>query len=166
MSGAVHPVSPSADSTLRPYATLVGPAAGIIALDQATKAVVTTTLPSHPVKLLAGAVYLDYARNTGAAFSILPGGGFAFAAIALVVSLGILVYYRRVSGGPLAVRLGLALILGGAIGNLVDRIRLGYVVDFIDLRWWPVFNLADSAVVVGVVVLIGHSLLAGMREAQ
>src|SRR5207302_9836252 len=116
-------------------------------------------LQASSVDLFGGLVRLDYTRNTGAAFSIFPTGSWAFAAIALVVSAGIVVYYRRVAGGPVVLRLALGLVLGGALGNLIDRVRLGYVIDFIDLRWWPVFNLADSAIVVGVVLLALQSLV-------
>jgi signal peptidase II len=89
-----------------------------------------------------------------------------FALVALVVSAGIILYYRRVAAGPLLLRVGLALVLGGAVGNLIDRIRLGYVVDFIDLRWWPVFNAADSAVVIGVATLVLQSFLAGQSQGE
>ena len=72
--------------------------------------------------------------------------------VAVAVSLGIVMYYRRVAQSPALVRLALGLILGGAIGNLIDRVRLGYVVDFIDLRWWPVFNVADLGIVGGLLL--------------
>jgi signal peptidase II len=75
-------------------------------------------------------------------------------------------YYRRVAAGPALLRIGLSLVLGGAIGNLIDRVRLGYVVDFIDLRWWPVFNVADSAIVVGVAALVLRSLVDTAHEGS
>jgi len=104
--------------------------------------------------LFGGLVRLDFTRNSGAAFGILQSGGLLFAAVAALVTLGILIFYRRISATALPVRLALGLILGGALGNLLDRIRLGYVVDYVDLRWWYVFNLADSAIVVGVAILL------------
>lgn len=143
----------------RPYVLLVGLAGLALVTDQVTKALVTTTLAGgRVVPLFDGWLYLDYTRNSGAAFSFFQGGAWVLALIALAVSGGILLFYRRVVGSPLTVRAGLALVLGGALGNLVDRVRLGYVVDFIDLRWWPAFNLADSAISLGVGLLILASL--------
>jgi signal peptidase II len=150
------------------YAFLLGLAALVIAVDQVVKALVSNSLKSgRVIELLNGAVQLDYTVNTGAAFGIVRNGDVLFALVAIVVSAGILIYYRRVAGRPLFVRAALGLILGGAVGNLIDRVRLGYVVDFIDLRWWPVFNLADSAIVIGVLLLVLYALQqpAGTREA-
>lgn len=142
----------------RRYAFLLTVAGLVTGTDQAIKAVVRATLPDHPRDVLGGLVRLDYTRNTGAAFGIYQTGGFTFAIIAILVSAGILVYYRRISRSHLTIRLALGLVLGGAVGNLIDRIRLGYVIDFIDLRWWPVFNLADSAIVIGVALLAASTL--------
>lgn len=131
----------------------------VIMVDQVVKAAVTNTLKDgRIVELLGGLIRLDYTVNTGAAFGILRHSGIVFALVAVIVSLGIIVYYRRVVSSPLPIRLALGLILGGALGNLIDRIRLGYVVDFIDLRWWPVFNLADSAIVLGVCLLLLYAM--------
>jgi signal peptidase II len=144
---------------------MVGGAALVAAVDQATKAAVTARLSGgRSVELLGGAVRLDYTRNTGAAFGILQTGGLVFALVAAAVAVGILLSYRRIGQAPGLVQSALALILGGAVGNLIDRVRLHYVVDFIDLRWWPVFNLADSAIVVGVVLLTAYSLLDPARK--
>jgi signal peptidase II len=151
----------------RHYALLGIVAATVFATDQLTKLLVShqfkngSTLP-----LLGGVVQLEYARNTGAAFSLFQADGVVLAVVAIAVSVGILVYYRRTSGGPLLVRCALGLVLGGAMGNLVDRIRLGFVVDFIDLHWWPVFNVADSCIVVGVALLVLQSFLQEPREGQ
>jgi signal peptidase II len=118
------------------------------------------------IDLFGGLVRLDFTRNTGAAFGMFQSGGLLFAAVAIVVSLSILVFYRRIADSALPVRLALGLILGGALGNLADRIRLGYVVDFIDLRWWYVFNLADSAIVVGVGILLLLTSLDGKARSE
>jgi signal peptidase II len=139
----------------------------VIAVDQITKQLVVNRLANgSTVSLLGGTVTLEYARNTGAAFSLFRADGSVLAVIAIAVSCGILVYYGRTSGAPLLVRIALGMILGGAIGNLVDRIRHGFVVDFVDLHWWPVFNVADSCIVVGVLLLILHSLLGPPDEAS
>lgn len=146
-------------SLARRYAILIAVAAVVLAADQASKALVVATLRGRPpIHLLGGAVLLTYDENRGAAFSILQAGGYLFQAVAIAVAIAILVLYPRIEGRSPAARIGNALLLGGALGNLADRIRQGYVVDFIDLRWWPVFNLADSAIVIGVLLLLAHSV--------
>lgn len=146
-------------SRLSGYGFLLTLAALVIAIDQAVKAAVVAQLgDGRTVNLFGGLIRLDYTRNSGAAFGILQAGGFIFAIVAAIVAVAILLYYRRVGNESLLVRVSLALILGGAVGNLVDRLRLHYVIDFIDLRWWPVFNLADSAIVLGVGMLVLRSL--------
>jgi signal peptidase II len=136
-------------------------------VDQAVKAIIAETLSDgRYVELLGGLVRLDYTRNTGAAFGLYQGGGVLFALIALGVSAGIVVSYRRLARSPFLIRAAVGLILGGAVGNLLDRIRLGYVVDFVDLRWWPVFNVADSAIVVGVALLVLNSMLRTSAQSH
>jgi signal peptidase II len=143
-----------------PYSLLLGIAVAVVVLDQSVKAIVRATLGGgRVIELLGGAVRLDYTSNTGAAFGIFRAGGLLFALIASAVSLGIVLYYRRIAASPLVVRVALGLILGGAVGNLIDRLRFGYVIDFIDLRWWPVFNVADSSIVVGVCLLVLYTML-------
>lgn len=157
MHTAVRVARPSLVSR---YLMLLSIALAVVAVDQALKGVVTDSLEGRaPLQLLGGTVYLEYTRNTGAAFSMLPNGGWVFVVVATLVSAGILVAYSRLAFHPILFRIGLALILGGAVGNLLDRLRLGYVVDFIDLRWWPVFNAADSAIVIGVLLLGLQSFL-------
>jgi signal peptidase II len=139
----------------RRYIMLLGCAATVLVADQVLKWLVMRSLQhGRVIDLLGGLVRLDFTRNAGAAFGMFQSGGLLFAAVAVLVSLSILVFYRRIAESALAVRLALGLILGGALGNLLDRIRLGYVVDYVDLRWWYVFNLADSAIVVGVAILL------------
>lgn len=151
---AVRPVRAPAVPLARHYLLLVTIAAVVLAVDQATKALVRSHLEGGPVELPGGFVALEYARNTGAAFSLFPAGGPLLAALAAAISVGILLMYRRTAGGPLLLRIAPALVLGGALGNLLDRIRTGFVTDFIDLHWWPVFNLADSSVSIGVLLLL------------
>lgn len=124
---------------------------------------VRTLSDRGPVRLLGGLVNLVQARNTGAAFSIAQGQTVVLSLVALGVVAAIARTARRLGSSAWAVCLGL--ILGGAVGNLIDRIfrapgpLRGAVVDWIDLRVWPVFNLADSALVIGVCLAVVLELL-------
>lgn len=131
----------------------------VVSVDILSKAIVVATLSDRPpVRLLGGLVRLIHARNTGAAFSIAEGQTVILSVIALVVVGAIIRTARRLGSTGWAVCLGL--ILGGAVGNLIDRLfrapgpLRGAVVDWIDLQVWPVFNLADSALVIGVCLAI------------
>ncbi len=142
----------------RAWLLLFGVAALTIALDQATKAYVAAHLALHeswmPLRVVEPYFRFTHVHNTGAAFGVFPQGGSIFLVIAVVVSLVIVYYYRQMPDGSLLVRLALGLQMGGALGNVIDRVRLGYVVDFLNVRFWPVFNVADSAIVLGVVLLV------------
>jgi len=142
--------------------------ATIIALDQWTKHIVLATLTLHqPVAFIGGFWNWMLAYNEGAAFSFLGDATgwqrWMFAALALVVSSGMAWWLSRTARNDWRTALPFALVIGGALGNLVDRIRFGHVVDFIQWYWrdhyWPTFNVADSAIVAGAIAL----LLFGMR---
>lgn len=139
----------------------------VIGADQLTKIVVERALPLNaswaPLPNIAPFFRLTHVSNTGAAFGLFPTGSLLFAVVALVVGLLILVYNFRLPAGNLLLRLALGLQLGGALGNLVDRLRLGHVTDFLDVGPWPVFNLADTAIVGGV-LLLGLLMLLEERE--
>ncbi len=135
-----------------------------IAVDQITKAIAVARLtPGEPVHALDGIVYWTLQRNPGAAFSFLTSVPWLFTILAFAISIGIVVYSPRVQGRLNAFALGL--VLGGAVGNLVDRVARapgpfrGHVIDFIDFRVWPVFNVADSGVVVGAILLVVASII-------
>lgn len=132
-------------------------AALTLALDQVTKYLVVSNLGLYeswaPVPGWAGRLDIHYVTNSGAAFGLFQNGGLFFVVVAVLVSAVILFYYRHLPDGQWLVRLSLGLELGGALGNLIDRLRLGHVIDFVDLHVWPVFNVADSAIVCGVVLL-------------
>jgi signal peptidase II len=131
-------------------------AAVIIAIDQATKYVVTSLMElGESIPVINNFLYITYVRNPGAAFGMLPYQTLFFVIITAVVVIFIIFYYRTLSEDHFWLRLGLALQLGGAIGNLIDRLRGGYVIDFINFTVWPpVFNIADSAIVVGIAIFI------------
>jgi signal peptidase II len=149
--------------------------ATIVVLDQITKALLKASLQLHEYKpVIAGLLSISHVRNRGAAFGLLNEAGLPFQGLLLsavsFMALGaIAVYALRLPEGARLPRLALALVLGGAIGNLADRIRYGYVVDFIHVYWkqyqWPDFNVADSAISVGVTLLILDIVLAPRREA-
>lgn len=144
-------------------------AGAVVSLDQTTKALVDrfmTLHESHP--LVEGFLQLTYVRNRGAAFGMfsdasLPYQSTFFSALSLAALVAIAVYAWKRPANERLTRTGLALIMGGAIGNLLDRIRLGYVIDFVDAYWgphhWPAFNAADSAITVGVCLLVLDILL-------
>ena len=136
----------------------------IVALDQATKAMVRARLPLHDsVTVIPGFFDLTHVRNTGAAFGMMNAVEFAYkpvvmVLVALVALAAVASYALTIAREQRAARLGLALILGGAIGNLIDRATSGFVLDFVDVYWrgihfWA-FNVADSAITVGVVLML------------
>ncbi len=142
----------------------IGLAAAVVIIDQLSKALVRATLPLHEsVTVVPGFVDFTHVQNTGAAFGLLNAADFPFkgAIIALVASialLGVALYAVTLPAHQRAARIGLALVLGGAMGNLVDRLLSGYVIDFVDVYWqqyhfWA-FNVADSAITIGVVIMI------------
>ncbi len=152
---------------LRPLA-IYGTALLVIGLDQLIKYLVVRELAGRPpFKIIGNFVELRYATNSGGAFSLFTGAPVFFALMAIVVIGGILYASRRARGLPIAVALGL--LLGGAVGNLLDRIfrgdlpLRGEVVDFVKIGIWPLFNLADSCVVVGGIML---ALLLGRPERR
>jgi signal peptidase II len=130
-------------------------AAVVLALDQGTKQLAVTHLRDHPVDLIKGAVTLRLTLNSGGAFGILQGvPGLFLAATVLVIGL-LVVWVRQLADPRMLVPLGM--MLGGGLGNASDRLFRhfgGRVVDWIDLHVWPVFNLADSAIVIGVLLVI------------
>jgi signal peptidase II len=141
---------------------LPGAAALVVLADQLSKHLVTALLAEGQswdvVPWLAPIFRITHVTNTGAAFGLFRGWGDFFMIVAVLVIVAIIVYYHQIPDGQRLIRVALGLQLGGAIGNLVDRLRQGSVVDFIDLNFWPlhewpIFNLADSSIVAGVTLL-------------
>jgi signal peptidase II len=128
-------------------------AVAVVAADQASKAVVRSSIdPFERVKVIPG-LHLVHARNSGVAFSVFSGGG-AFVVIVAVVALGALLAFFLTHLHRRLVWVPTGMLLGGAAGNLIDRARLGAVTDWIQLPHWPAFNLADVCITLGVLVLI------------
>ena len=129
-------------------------AAVVFILDQASKHWVITTLNTfQSVPIIPGVLHLTRTHNTGIAFGLMDGKGWITIPLSLMVMGGIVVYLRRTKASRF-VQVMLGLLFGGAAGNLVDRVRYGYVVDMFDLLVWPVFNVADIAITVALMGLV------------
>ena len=151
-------------------ATLFAVALAVVALDQYTKALVRAYLPLNtswmPIPWLEPLVTLTHVRNTGAAFGLFPSLGGVLRLVALAVVVAIVFLFRRLAANSWLLRIALGLQLGGATGNLIDRVARGYVTDFIDVRVWPIFNVADSAIVVGTALLAYYALFLEPSAAR
>jgi signal peptidase II len=134
----------------------------VVLLDQLTKIYIDRTFALYEsVKVVPNFFHITYLRNKGAAFGILADSSIRvpFFIVASMVAVGVIIWYLLQLGRDQAVQqAALGLILGGALGNLIDRVRLGEVIDFLDVHWfrhhWPAFNVADSAICVGVGMLL------------
>jgi signal peptidase II len=148
---------------------LFATAAGVFVLDRLTKAWAERALSDHPIDLIKGVLTLRFTSNSGGAFSLGQSAPWFFAAATLAVSALIVITAFRARSVLASVALGL--VLGGALGNLADRVirgpgLRGHVVDFIDVHVWPVFNAADSAIVIGAVLLACSSFRDDHAGAQ
>jgi len=158
-------------SPMRATVILAVTAVLIYVADQVTKALVVAGLDvGERVQVLGDVVWLWHLRNTGAAFSLLPGAIWLFVPIT-IVALGMVAYFHRQfrDRGPW-IHVILGAVLGGTLGNLTDRLRFGYVVDFVsvgigDLRW-PAFNVADPSVVIGIGLLVLYLTFVDGRERR
>jgi len=142
-----------------PFLVLAGIVAVVVSLDQISKAWVMAWLPEghwwSPWSGDTAEIFrITHVTNSGAAFGLFPNQGNFFILVAIIVVIAIVFYYRRLPAEDWLIRVSLGLQLGGAIGNLIDRLRFGYVIDFIDISFWPVFNLADASITVGVLLII------------
>lgn len=144
----------------------------IVVLDLLTKQLAMQYLELYRPSEVFSWLNLTLAHNTGAAFSILADGGgwqrWFLSAVAVVICIVLLIWLWQLPHRARLLPTSLSLIIGGAVGNLADRIRFGYVIDFIDVHYrdwhWPAFNLADSAIVVGVILLLLDSLIPDRRH--
>ena len=142
----------------------------LVVCDQLTKLLVLRRIGLHEsVTVIPGLLNLTHVRNTGAAFGMLNAHDFAYkpvivAALAILALVGILWYARRFAGDAWPARYGFVLIVAGAVGNLIDRVTLGYVVDFVDVyagtwHFWA-FNVADAAITVGAILFVADTLFS------
>lgn len=144
----------------------------VIVLDQITKWIASTELTMHVQNPVMPSFNFTLMHNYGAAFSFLSDAGgwqrWFFTIIAIVISIVLIVWITRLKAHERWLGIGLSLILGGAIGNVIDRMIYGYVIDFIqwyyDRFYWPAFNIADAAISVGAVILLASSFFADDDE--
>jgi len=154
---------------------LCGIVMGVVLVDQVTKAILLHTLPAigAAIPVIPGFFDIVHVRNPGGAFGMFAGKSaslraFFFLAVSGIASILMTVFYIQIPQHFRWLRAGLALVIGGAVGNLIDRIRFGEVIDFIDLyvgQWhWPAFNVADSAISIGMGVVVLHVLSNRLPE--
>jgi len=146
----------------------------VVILDQATKALVISTVKLQDSIALLPILDIVYLENTGAAFSILAQASgwqrWFFITLALVVSVTLMIWLRRIRSDQTILAIGLSLVLGGALGNVIDRVMHGYVVDFIYFNWrtwdFPAFNIADTAISIGAACLLIDAFLESGHERR
>lgn len=140
------------------YVVLIGVAGIIVAFDQWTKYLVRTRIPFggswSPWSWLEPYARIVHWQNTGAAFGMFQGFGIVFTVLAIVVAMAILYYFPRVPRNEWALRLAMVMQMGGAVGNLIDRLTEGTVTDFVSVGTFAVFNVADASISVGTAILI------------
>lgn len=143
---------------VKSYWLLVLVAGIVVLLDQVTKAIVRVSLPFGaswtPFEGFLSFLRIVHWENTGAAFGMFQGGGLIFGILAVIVSVIIAIYFPKIPKEYIFMRIAIAMQLGGAIGNLIDRVRFGPVTDFIAVGAFPVFNIADASITVGVAILL------------
>ncbi len=156
------------------YSILTAVTLAVLVIDQATKIYIDRTMQLYQsIPVIDGLFSITYMRNKGAAFSFLSGFDYRrpfFILVSLVAVVAILVAFRKLRDDQRLAAFSLSLILSGAVGNLIDRIRLGEVIDFLDVYWqthhWPAFNVADSAICVGVFLLAVDMFLEERRQKE
>ncbi len=141
-------------------------AALVLVFDQGSKAIIRYFIPVDiSIPLVPGILHITHVRNAGAAFSLFPNQRLVFLIVSIAVIISIVYYYWRAGNVDRKLTIALGLMLGGASGNLIDRLVSGRVTDFIDFRVWPIFNIADSAIDIGVALLIIIMLIGARKES-
>jgi signal peptidase II len=145
------------------WAGLAAVATAAVIADQVTKHVVEHTLALDDSVHVAGPLSLHHVQNSGIAFGLFSSATAVVTVVTAVAVVWMLVYFARSGSRHPVLPAALGLLIGGSLSNLVDRIRLHHVTDFIDLKWWPAFNLADSFIVVGVAILLAALVVADRK---
>ncbi len=150
------------------YVLLFGIAAVMVVFDQWSKVLIRQNLALgeeiYPIPFLAPFFRFTYWHNTGAAFGIFQNANTPLLILSIIIAAAVIYYYRDAIGEPLIHRISMGLLLAGAVGNMIDRIRLGFVIDFIAVGRFPVFNVADSCVTVGVALMLLGFLIQERKE--
>jgi signal peptidase II len=145
------------------WAGLATVALAAVLADQITKHIVTSTLALDQAEHVIGPLSIHHVQNSGIAFGLFSSATAGVTVITGIAVVWMLVFFARSGSRHPVLPAALGLLIGGSVSNLVDRIRLGHVTDFIDFRYWPAFNLADSFIVIGVAILLG-ALVAADRK--
>ena len=165
---ALAPVSMAERSlaaTARQWAVLALVAGAAVVADQVTKQLVSSRLALGDQVDVAAGFSIHHVQNTGIAFGLLSGATALVIALTTIAVGWMVLFFARSGARHPVLPVGLGLVIGGSVSNLADRVRQGHVTDFLDLRFWPAFNLADTFIVVGVTVLLAAALLGG-REPR
>lgn len=126
----------------------------LLSLDQFSKYLIRQKMSlSESIPIIKSIFHITYVENTGIAFGLFPQGNSIFITVSLIIILVIVFFERRNALKSTGERFCLGLVLGGALGNLIDRLRFGFIIDFLDFRIWPIFNLADSGVCIGGILM-------------
>jgi signal peptidase II len=146
-------------------------AAAVIVLDQATKAWILRVLgpvEGSSIPLLGSWLEFMLVKNNGVAFGLFQNIPYFFTITSVLISIGAILFYRyQLPNNRPWVQMSLGLIVGGALGNIIDRLRYSFVIDFVHVSWFPgIFNLADSAITIGVLMLAGYLLLFGDKDER
>jgi signal peptidase II len=148
------------------WAGLAAVAGAAVIADQVTKRIVSSALALGEAKHVVGPLDIHHVQNSGIAFGLFPGATTIVIALTSMVIAWLLVVFARSGARHPVLPVGLGLVVGGSVSNLADRVRLGHVTDFLDLGFWPAFNLADTFIVVGVALLVGAALIADRPRSR
>ena len=135
-----------------------------IAADQLTKLIVSTQLALGESLHVVGPFYIRHVQNSGIAFGLFASATAVVTALTAIAVGWMLLYFARSGARHPVLPVALGLLIGGSASNLIDRVRLGHVTDFLDFRYWPAFNLADSFIVIGVAILFGALMIGESRQ--
>jgi signal peptidase II len=156
---AISVAERSLSAERRQWIGLAVVALAAVVADQLTKHVVASQIKLDTAVNLIGPFSIRHVQNSGIAFGLFSSATAIVIVLTTIAVLWMLVFFARSGARHPALPVALGLLIGGSVSNLVDRVRLGYVTDFLDLRWWPAFNLADASIVVGVFILLASLLL-------
>ena len=145
---------------------LAAVAGAAVAADQVTKHLVTSRLVLNQSDRVVGPLTIHRLDNSGIAFGLFTSATSVVITFTVIAVAWMLIYFARSGARHPVIPAALGLLIGGSVSNLVDRVRLGYVTDFIDFGWWPAFNLADSFIVVGVLMLVIAAVASDRRPAK